>query len=445
MGQGEKGRPQVTAPPSGEPVRAEQPARRRRVAANAFWAICDQIVSSGTNFVLAFLVAHSVGASAFGAFSVAFAIFALAIGFARASITSPLGIRFSGDDAPRRNTATSGAAGASLLLGLALAPVLVGGALILGGRLLAPLVTLGLVLPGLFVQDAWRYHFFAAGRAKAAVLNDAAWGVLELLFVSLALATGATTAVPFLLAWGVAGAGAAALGARQSDLFPRPRTALRWLAENRGLTKYLLAEYVTIGGAQQVSYLVLGVFSGIATVGSFRGAQVILAPATVVVTGLFTFALPELSRRNGLPPEKLYLWGVGLTGVAVAMCTIWGSLWLLAPDSVGTALLGATWPGTHSILLPSVVSLAGTAATVGPATVIYSLGRPRLTLPVNVVLAISVIVGSLCGLQMGGPRGAAWGYAIAYWGTFPLWLLQTRVAVRAGAAARGLLTARTTQ
>jgi len=96
-------------------------------------------------------------------------------------------------------------------------------------------------------------------------------------------------------------------------------------------------------------------------------------------------------------------------------------------------------------LIHSVVSLAGTAATVGPASVIYSLGRPRLTLPVNVVLAVSVIAGSLCGLHLGARGGCRLGYAMTYWGTCPVWLLQTRVDVRAGAAARGLLNARTTQ
>ena len=40
--------------------------------------------------------------------------------------------------------------------------------LALGGGVGRALVALGVVLPGLLVQDAWRYVFFAAGRPAAA-------------------------------------------------------------------------------------------------------------------------------------------------------------------------------------------------------------------------------------------------------------------------------------
>ena len=38
-------------------------------------------------------------------------------------------------------------------------------------------IALGLTLPGLLLQDSWRYAFFALGRGSQALLNDTVWAV----------------------------------------------------------------------------------------------------------------------------------------------------------------------------------------------------------------------------------------------------------------------------
>ncbi len=59
----------------------------------ASWNLVDQILSALTNVVLSFVVAREVSATSFGAFSIAFIIFGLAIGLNRAWVGEPMSIR----------------------------------------------------------------------------------------------------------------------------------------------------------------------------------------------------------------------------------------------------------------------------------------------------------------------------------------------------------------
>ncbi len=46
---------------------------------------------------------------------------------------------------------------------------------ILRGQPRLAFLALGLTLPGLLLQDSWRYSFFALGRGSQAFLNDTIW------------------------------------------------------------------------------------------------------------------------------------------------------------------------------------------------------------------------------------------------------------------------------
>ena len=50
-------------------------------------------------------------------------------------------------------------------------------AALLGGTARLAFLALGLTLPGLLLQDSWRYSFFALGRGSQAFLNDMIWAV----------------------------------------------------------------------------------------------------------------------------------------------------------------------------------------------------------------------------------------------------------------------------
>ena len=61
--------------------------------------------------------------------------------------------------------------GTSVSVGLVLGAVVLVAAAILGGRLGLAFVALAVTLPGLLLQDGWRFAFFSCGRGAQAFLT----------------------------------------------------------------------------------------------------------------------------------------------------------------------------------------------------------------------------------------------------------------------------------
>src|SRR6476469_8232744 len=107
--------------------------RIRRVASLAGWTIVDQVLSALSNVLLAVLVARSVDAEGFGAFSTPFLIFSLVLGVTRAAIGQPLQISFAAAEPPQFRAAVRSALGAALAVGTGTgAAVLAAGAAVAG-------------------------------------------------------------------------------------------------------------------------------------------------------------------------------------------------------------------------------------------------------------------------------------------------------------------------
>ncbi len=398
--------------------------RPPRVARRAGWNLVDQVISSGTNAALAFIVARSVDESSFGGFAVAFTVFALLVGVSRAVATSPLGIRYA-DVSPEAFVGASAAAvGSAFVFGVAAGLGCLGAGAWLGGGTGGALIALGVVFPGLLVQDAWRQVFFAASRPAAAALNDGVWAILQLVAVVALLVAGVATVGPLVLAWGGAAMAAALLGVRQARSWPRPLQATRWLREHRNLTGYLVAEFGTLQGAQQGALLIIAVVGSLEAIGALRGVQVLLGPTTILAVAAFSFAVPEWSRRRTslVLTGRQWLRGAVVLSASVAGAGIcWGLFVMFAPDALGAALLGKTWAGTSDILLASIVGQAGAAVLVGPAAMLYAMDRAPVTFALNARLAPLIFIGGVGGVLLAGAEGAAWGFSIAFWAVVPLW------------------------
>ena len=401
----------------------------------AGWNLADQVLSSATNALLAFLIARSVTDSDFGGFSVAFTIFSVLIGVSRAVASSPLSVRFSGAEDEDFRTAAAAGVGTAFTLGVVggASCLVVGG--FLGGAVGTALLALGVVLPGLLVQDAWRLVFFAEARPKAAVINDGVWAVLQLGAVLALVSLGFGAVGPLTLAWGLAACAAAVLGLRQSGVRPRPSHTWGWLKRHFDLTRYLLLEYVTLQGGQQLAMLAIAGIGSLSVVGALRGAQVLLGPTTILAVGMYTFALPEFSRRRETLSAKGWMGGaLGLSAFVTGLGALWGAIFLFLPDSVGRELLGETWTGTRSVLVASIVQQAGAAIAIGPATMLYAMDRAKVTLAIHAVLSPLLLAGGILGVWLGGAEGAAWGFAVAFWAVVPAWWIKVRREARSIAA-----------
>ena len=75
------------------------------------------------------------------------------------------------------------------------------------------------MLPGLLLQDTWRFSFFASGQGGKAFVNDITWALA--LVPLLYLASQDASVTRFVLAWGGAAAFAALVSGLQAGIRPR--------------------------------------------------------------------------------------------------------------------------------------------------------------------------------------------------------------------------------
>jgi O-antigen/teichoic acid export membrane protein len=186
-------------------------------------------MSSISNFAVNIYVAHTLGAIQYGAFGLAYVTYGFALNASRGLATDPLMVRFSGTDIPTWRRAATKCTGTSATVGLTAGAIILVAASLLGGTARLAFLALGLTMPGLMLQDSWRYSFFALGRGRQALLNDTVWTVVLIPALVLLRATGYASVFWFVFAWGAAAGVAAAIGPLQSRTMPRLSEAWGWV------------------------------------------------------------------------------------------------------------------------------------------------------------------------------------------------------------------------
>ena len=315
--------------------------RARPVAGRAGWGLTDQAFSSLTNFALGIVIARTVPIAEFGAFSLAFAAYLIAVNMIRAFPMQPLAIRYSTlpVDAWRRGTAA--ALGTVLLVGVVTGVGFVLLGLVVRGAIGPAFVALGLTLPGLLLQDGWRSAFFAAGKGSKAFQNDLVWACTLFPALGLIASTGNATVFWLTLAWGCTGTIAAVVGVVQSRVRPRPLMARSWWREHHDLGPRFLTEAAVGTGASQIAWYGVGHRSRARSGRGHAGG----APAVRTAPDPLDRARPD-GRPGGRSCDESIAEGprtsgdrpfVGLVVVAVGWCV----LLLLIPESFGVWLLGS--------------------------------------------------------------------------------------------------------
>lgn len=394
-----------------------------RLLKNAGGNVVDQAVSALSNVALSIAVARSVDASGFGAFSVAFLIFGIAVAVTRSLAGQPLQIRFSAAQDAEAVLACRQALGGALLLGIAGSLACLAFGLVSAGRTGAALMALAVILPALLVQDTARMAFFARGRAWSAALIDTVWAVVSLSLLVGLILTGRSSVTLLIGAWGAGAAVAAALGIALLASPPLPVAGARWLTRQRSLSRYLLAEYVLGLGSMQVGILLVGLVAGVGAVGSLRAAQVLLGPLGILGAAAFQFAVPEVARRPQAGRRLLATFGGVVSAALGAATAAYLVLLLLIPPRMGRAMFGDTWDGAAVVLLAMGLSSLFSALANGPASVLYGLGHARKTFRINIVKGPLLIAGLLTSTWLAGTVGAAWALALIEVVMLPAWVL----------------------
>ena len=402
-----------------------------KMAARFSWGLADQGMSSLSNAFVSFYIARELGASKFGAFSLAYVTYSFALNASRGLATDPLLVRYSHTDAGTWRRAVANCTGTAVLTGLAAGACALVAAEALSGATRLAFLALGITLPLLTLQDSWRYSFFAAGRGNQAFLNDTIWTLSLLPALLILRFTHHDDVFFFILAWGLAAAVAALAGPFQARVIPSPSGAVNWLSKTRDLGPRYLAENTSNAGASQLRTYGIGIIAGLAAVGYVQAAGLLMGPFLVVFMGISAVTVPEAARILRRSPRYLLLYcllvGCGLAVLALA----WGGALVVAlPRGLGNLLLGRLWEPTAHLVLPVTIGVMGACLTVGATAGLHALGAARRSLRAMAVASLIYLGCGLLGALQGGALGTTRGVALATWIGALLWWRQLRVAMR---------------
>ncbi|MFD5258387.1 hypothetical protein ACFWM5_36930 [Streptomyces bobili] len=417
-------------PMTTEGEKATRPAgsARRALVGRLSWGLADQAASSMTNFAVGIYVARSLGVTAFGVFSLAWVTYGVVLSVSRGLATDPLVVRFSGVPDASWRGAVARSSGTALGVGVAIGVACLVAGLAVGGRVGPAFACLGVMLPGLLLQDAWRYSFFAAGTGRKAFVNDLVWGVA--LVPALVVAARQGSVAAFVLAWGASATVAAGYGCVQSGIRPRMSGARGWLREQRDLSYRYLVENVGVSGASQLRAYGLGAIVGVGAVGAIRGAELLLGPFLAVLMGLSLVTVAEAARVLRRAPHRLARFCLVLGAGQAVAALLWGAALLLVPGRLGELVLGDVWDSASALIVPAALGVAGAGLGTGAAAGLRALGAARRSLRSQLFASACYVGGGLGGAAVAGTAGSAWGVAAATVCSSAVWWLHLRSALR---------------
>jgi O-antigen/teichoic acid export membrane protein len=386
-------------------------------------------MSSLSNAAMSLYIAHELGATQFGAFSVAYVTYSFVLNASRGLATDPLLVRYSHAEhrvwkrAVQCCTATAAVVG--VVMGIA---CLIAGAVASGTTALA-FIALGVSLPGLMLQDSWRYSFFALGKGGRAFLNDTIWTVGLGVALEGLRVWHHQTVFWFVLMWGLTANLAALCGMFQARLLPRLSGIGEWLSRMRDLGPRYLLENTATAGSGQLRIYAVGFVAGLEAVGHVQEGSLLMGPFFVIFMGISLVTVPEATRMLHRSTRHLRrycaLVSVGLS--LLALC--WGLILLFAlPRGLGTLLLHAKqWQPVYGLVIWLTLAMMGSCVIAGAMAGLRALGIARRSLRANLIASGVYLVLGVLGAVENGALGSVEGTALATWigaGVY-WWLLRT--------------------
>jgi O-antigen/teichoic acid export membrane protein len=395
------------------------------------WGVADQAVSSLSNFAVNIYIAHDLQAVQYGAFALAYVTYGVVLQISRGLATDPLLVRFSGTDVPTWRRAVANCTGTAATVGLAASVCTLGAAAFLGGATREAFLALGLTLPGLMLQDSWRFAFFAIGRGSQAFLNDIIWVLALLPAMAYLRATGRDDVFWFILAWGAAAALGASVGPLQARLLPRLLGCHEWLSRHRDLGLRYVAEGTAGTFASLLRNYGIAAILGLASLGYVQAANTLMGPFQIILFGMGLVALPEAARILRNSPRHMNLFCIALSVGLTLAALGWGIVLLVAmPHGLGAWLLGPKWKPTYGLILPTTLFVMGGCASAGQGTYMHALGAAKRSLRAALYTAVLTVAFSLAGAGFSGATGTLDGAALATWLGSVIYLWQLRRALR---------------
>jgi O-antigen/teichoic acid export membrane protein len=364
------------------------------------WGMADQLVWSLTNFALSVTIARSVSVEKFGEYTLVFWTYLLLLNLGRAFGSHPLWVIASHVGGDKWRKAQAGSAGFNLVAACLFGIGLIIAGMVIGGQALS-FAALGLGLPGLLVQDSYRFGMIADGRARLSFGSDLTWAIVMAGLLGL-----------LALIWAAGALGGSAYAIWACRVLPAPGSARSWLSDNArlipGFSVAGLAEPVAMTSIQ----FILAATLGLAAVGAIRAGQLLMSPITVALQGIFAVLGPEASRLLRDEPGKFTKRMAGVALLLVGFALSYGVVALLLPGSLGEALLGDSWAYAREVLPYLIVAVAASSAASAAALGLLVAGAASTLAKLALATYPLIVLLMVWGGAWGGVTGAAAGLAV---------------------------------
>jgi O-antigen/teichoic acid export membrane protein len=372
----------------------------------------DEAISSVQNFVILVAALHVLSLGDLGRFTLAYTMITLAEVVLKAQVLTPLSMYFAAADTPRQRRGGADAAGATLLVGAVAAALTALVALPFGPPDRGLIAASGLAALALLAQESWRTYFIAVAAPWRAVANDLGCLVVTVGIVWWAVEAGADSSADLVLLLAAGTGFGFFAGIVQTRIVPSLVGGGRWLVEHWSLGIRVAGSRGAAQVSGRISLSMISAISGAAALGRLSASRTLMAPATTLVTAMWSFTLPEASRIASSPQPRLRRFllrsSAGLTAIVLVIALVMA----LLPSSVGHLLAGDHFGVAQQLLLPVAIFTAANALAQGARVGIITLQRPGLSLRIATTTGVALVAAAALGAALDDARGAAWALAI---------------------------------
>ncbi|GAB2974273.1 MATE family efflux transporter [Nocardioides montaniterrae] len=394
-------------------------APRGSTGGRAVVVTIDQALSSASNLLAMLWVAHAVSAVDFGSFSLLMLVYTFVMGPIHALVSMRVVVHpEDADERPRWVLGSSFVLGAIGGIGCAV----VGGLQVAAGIGIGPaMLTLGLALPFLVVQDVGRWVAIARSRPMGSILLDGTWLVLMLTVFVVIHLTGSASLLTLTLAWAGTGALSALILVVQYGVLRPREISLVWLRERWEASWRLLVGNLAAGGSVLIGATLVAVVSSPIAVAAARTAIFLGRPASAVQNAVASSMAADVAREQ--PDNRALMRHQRRTLLIAAVVALINMVCLvLLPDAIGSRLLGNVWPVIKGLMLPTSLWLVVAAAQAGVPPALIGRHQFHLAMVVQVITGLISAAGLVIGATIDGAAGAVWGLvggqaatALAWW------------------------------
>lgn len=372
--------------------------------------LVDQILSSATNFLTAFLASYILAPDAFSTFVVGYAIVTVVLAVARALVGEPLLAHLPTVAGRARASMISSAMGCALVAGGA-ASILLLGLWLSGAQPFTSLVWFAPWLPVVLVQDACRFVFLAREDTGRALTLDVTWAGAQGVVLVVTIVLGHLSIATLSAGWGIGALASIAAFLILTRGMIVPSDPRPWTRETRYLSGWFTLISL-LGQCEIYAVLVLAglVLQPIDTAG-LRAVQLLVFQPSITLMAALLFVLTPVVARleaDGRFREIRIVRRIALGGSAVLSAGI-----LLVVPLHGFLLKNffPLYTAFGGLVLPLALQSIAYAFSSPFVALLRGFRRARSLFLVQILSSPLLIVAALVGMSVAGVVGLAWGLA----------------------------------